>query len=114
MKTRWAPSHSEFFYPRPLGLDPLADLLLIALTSPALRLLRRPAKLVHEASDMIGVVVDVERALDHLGDARRCPEVGGIVQKRGSGEKDLNEFPALVLVQPARPSGRGLSSILCK
>ena len=43
-----------------------------------------PAELVHEATDMIPMVPNLELSVDDLGDALRRPEIGAIAVRQGS------------------------------
>ena len=76
MKTIAAPRRQAFFYPRPVLLDPVADGRLVALQRATRRLLRTPAQLMQQPSDMIDVIAHPEAVLDQLSHSRAGPQIG--------------------------------------
>jgi hypothetical protein len=66
------------------------DGLLIALDGARLRLLVSPVQAVHQPPDMITVIMHPKLPLDHLGDARRGPQVGLVAVRYRSLEEQLH------------------------
>jgi len=81
------PTLRRLFSTRPLLLFPPFDLVLIALQRSPLGLLWRPSHAMHQAPDMVRVVVHTKLALNHLGDARRGPQIGAVALRHRSLEQ---------------------------
>jgi hypothetical protein len=64
---------------------------LIALDGASLRFLVSPVQAVHQPPDMRAVIVHPKLPLDHLGDARRGPQVGPVAVRRRSLEEQLHQ-----------------------
>src|ERR1035438_7066017 len=94
-KTIWAPSRAAFFYARPLLLFPAFNLFFIALQCAPFRLLRSPSQGVHQATDMARVITHAKLPLDHLGDARRGPQIGTVALRQRSLEQQTDKTLSL-------------------
>jgi len=86
-KTMWAPNRAAFFLCAASPLVSNVDLVFIALQRTPLRFLRSPSHAVHQAPDMVRMVADSELAFDHLGNARRAPQMGPVTLRRRSLQK---------------------------
>ena len=74
----------RFFYNGPTVPHPGRDRLVVTFFREALGSLWAPAELSHEPPDMAWVIGDPGEDLDHLGDPRECPQIGGIARRPSS------------------------------
>jgi hypothetical protein len=108
MKTIAAPRRQAFFYPRPVLLDPVADGRLVALQGATRGLLRTPAQLMQQPSDMIDVIAHAEAALDQLRHPRAGPQIGVKARRLGTLHEQPLEPCSLFGLELGRTPGSGL------
>src|SRR5208337_5653748 len=85
------PTERRFFYARPVLSFPTFDLFFIALQRTPLRFLRSPSQAVHQTPDMVRMVADSELAFNHLGNARRGPQIGPVTLSHRSLKKQTDK-----------------------
>ena len=108
MKTMPHHGGGRFFYPRPILLHPVTDGHLVTLQGATRGLLRTPAQLMQQPSDMIDVIAHAEAALDQLRHPRAGPQIGVKARRLGALHEQPLEPCSLLGLELGRTSGGGL------
>ena len=93
-----------FFLGRTTDTAPLGDRRLIGFDRSAFGFLARPMEPGQESSHVGPMKAYAELAPDHLGNAGRGPEIGGITPGQGTLAQQGGQPPNLPSLQPGRPS----------
>jgi hypothetical protein len=90
-KTIWGPTAQPSFKIWTVFFHPVIDLCFIPLQRTPFWLLGAPSQAVHQAPDMVPVVAHTKLALDHLGNARRGPQIGPVILRHRSLEQQADQ-----------------------
>src|ERR1035437_3498658 len=105
-KPMWAPNRAAFFLPEASFFFPALDGFFIPFQGSPLRLLRTPLQAVHQAPDMVAVIVNAELSPDQFRNARRGPQIGPVALRERPFQKQLLQAFSLRGAQLERPSRR--------
>src|SRR5665213_1477404 len=94
-KTIWGPTAQPSFEIWTVFFLPVIDLCFIPLQRTPFWLLGAPSQAVHQAPDMVPVVAHTKLALDHLGNARRGPQIGPVILRHRSLEQQGDQTLSL-------------------